>query len=91
MLQTPTTQLLAGEVLPGFLQAPNDYRVSQELVRLRAAPFAARQDSRTHHEPDQLCCQAVACCRVGCSPHLGSSDSSACPRDSISSMLGDML
>lgn len=24
MLQTPTTQLLAGEVLPGFLQAPRD-------------------------------------------------------------------
>lgn len=53
MLQTPTTQLLAGEVLPGFLQAPSDECVSQEPARLRAVPFAACQDSGTHHEPDQ--------------------------------------
>lgn len=53
MLQTPTTQLLAGEVLPGFLQAPSDQCVSKELVRLHVGPFAACQDSCPHHELDQ--------------------------------------
>lgn len=54
VLQTPTTQLLAGEVLPGVLQAPSDSCVSQEPMMLRAVPFAARQDSCTHHDPALL-------------------------------------
>lgn len=51
VLQTPTTQLLAGEVLPGVLQALRDSCASQEPMRLHAVPFAARQDSCTHHDP----------------------------------------
>jgi len=68
MLPTPTPQLLAGEVLLGFLQAPSDQRVSQEPGRLRAMPFAAPRDPQSQQEPEQH----SPCCSAGCSVAPGS-------------------